>query len=83
MSEGNKCTETTSTGKLNSSQRLNRKTSSPMFVIKIQCSDSILVFVDSKYPYSMKLRQLWQEDTKEGAGIDDEMCGIIFCVETS
>lgn len=40
------------------------------------------VFVDPKYSYSMKLRQLREEDAEEGARVDEEMCGIIFCVET-
>lgn len=40
------------------------------------------VFVDPKYPNSMKLRQLGEEDAEEGARVDQEMCGIIFCVET-
>lgn len=30
----------------------------------------------------MKLRQLGEEDAEEGAGVDQEMCGIVFCVET-
>ena len=30
----------------------------------------------------MKLRQLREEDTEEGARVDQEMCGIVFCVET-
>lgn len=30
----------------------------------------------------MKLRQLWEENTKKGACVDKEMRGIIFCVET-
>ena len=30
----------------------------------------------------MKLRQLWEEDAKEGACVDEEMRGIVFCVET-
>lgn len=30
----------------------------------------------------MKLRQFGEEDAEEGAGVDQEMCGIVFCVET-
>lgn len=30
----------------------------------------------------MKLRQLGEEDAEEGACVDQEMCGIVFCVET-
>jgi len=30
----------------------------------------------------MKLRQLWEENAKEGAGVDEKMCRIVFCVET-
>lgn len=30
----------------------------------------------------MKLRQLGEEDAEEGAGVDQEMCWIVFCVET-
>lgn len=40
------------------------------------------VFVDPKYPYSVELRQLGEEDTEQGAGVDEEMSGVIFCVET-
>lgn len=52
----------------------------------VGCKSSIQlvlsVFVDPKYPYSMKLRQLREKDTEEGACVDNEMCRIIFCVET-
>lgn len=30
----------------------------------------------------MKLRQFGEQDAEEGAGVDQEMCGIVFCVET-
>lgn len=30
----------------------------------------------------MKLRQLWEEDAKERARVDEEMRRIVFCVET-
>lgn len=40
------------------------------------------VFVDPKYPYSVKLRQLWEDDAKKGGCVDEEMRGIIFGVET-
>lgn len=30
----------------------------------------------------MKLRQFWEEDAEEGAGVDQEMCGVVLCVET-
>lgn len=29
----------------------------------------------------MKLRQLGEENAEEGAGVDQEMRGIVFCVE--
>ena len=30
----------------------------------------------------MELRELGEEDTEQGAGVHQEMSGIIFCVET-
>lgn len=69
-----------------SPQTLNIKQFSRNRKLQVQClrlkSSVLSVFVDPKYPYSMKLRQLWEEDAKEGACVDEEMCGIIFCVET-
>lgn len=52
-----------------------------MSVVKVQVL-VLSVFVDAKYPYSVKLWKLWEEDAKEGACVDEKMCRIIFCVET-
>lgn len=45
-------------------------------------SPDLSVFVDPKYPYSMKLRQLREKNAEERACVDKEMHWIIFCVET-
>lgn len=48
--------------------------------LKIQCLVS--VSIDPENPHSVEERQLGQEDAQQGAGVDDEMCGVVFCVET-
>lgn len=69
------------------SDHLNRFSSFAASKIEtVQCwslkSSVLSVLVDPKYPYSMKLRQLWEEDAKERARVDEEMRRIVFCVET-
>lgn len=64
---------------LNHSVQQERKKNSPVLVKNLASSS---VFVDPKYPYSVKLRQFGEEDAEEGAGVDEEMCRVVFGVET-
>lgn len=51
-------------------------------ITMIQYNSMVSVLIDSKYPYSMELGQLWKEYSEKRAGVYQEMRTVIFCVET-